>query len=428
MNYQGPKPGDGSSQEAMAKSKLASYVYEYLVHNNAPKAAEAFKNEVLGSTNTGTGEPPGFLVNWFSVFWDLYSAAPERRDKGFSSTAEARGFYDYGMIPGGSMPPMMNGLHGSQFPGAPPNGMGLPPGAEGYPPTTFAGGPPRFGGPPNAGMPSRFPPGAPMPYDMRMAAAQRMQTNARMPTNFPQSIRPMRPGSGFPQFIDSPSGTPPFQNPMMPNGVMCSSANSLMSSPGPGSHPGVAPDGSSTPQYNPMMGMPGGSGMPNQFMSGDGVSTPTSSSAGPTSVGGVNGSGMPTDGGSLSNLLNGDSSEMKQSPASVHGGSVANGGTPGGHGPGSQLASATGPGSAAGLHGPSSVQSQPGAPNSVAPNSQHPPQAMSQPPQQTPTSGADQMSQMMDFQQGNPVAHGDEAQEISKIKASLIDDFPYSSN
>lgn len=142
-------------------------------------------------------------------------------------------------------------------------------------------------------------------------------------------------------------------------------------------------------------------------MSGDGVSTPTSSSAGPTSVGGVNGSGMPTDGGSLSNLLNGDNSEMKQSPASVHGGSVANGGTPGGHGPGSQLASATGPGSAAGLHGPSSVQSQSGAPNSVAPNSQHPPQPMSQPPQQTPTSGADQMSQMMDFQQGNPGAHGD---------------------
>lgn len=139
-------------------------------------------------------------------------------------------------------------------------------------------------------------------------------------------------------------------------------------------------------------------------MPGDGVSTPTSSSAGPTSVGGVNGSGMTTDGGPLSNLLNGESSEMKQSPASVHGGSnVANGGTPGGHGPGSQLASATGPGSAAGLHGPSSVQSQPGAPNSVAPNS-HPQQPMSQQPQHTPTS---ESMGLMDFQQGNPGAHGD---------------------
>lgn len=48
--------------------RLASYVYEYLVHSNAPKAAEAFKNEVLvqqGNPNPVPAEPPGFLVNWF---------------------------------------------------------------------------------------------------------------------------------------------------------------------------------------------------------------------------------------------------------------------------------------------------------------------------------------------------------------------------
>ncbi|CAF4915765.1 unnamed protein product, partial [Rotaria socialis] len=27
------------------------------------------------------GEPPGFLLSWWCVFWDLYSAAPERRDQ-----------------------------------------------------------------------------------------------------------------------------------------------------------------------------------------------------------------------------------------------------------------------------------------------------------------------------------------------------------
>lgn len=123
-----------------------------------------------------------------------------------------------GMMPAGFYPPRQNGPPGQSSQASP---------IAGYPPTTFAGAPARFGGPPNAGMPARFPPGGPM-YDMRMAAAQRMQPNARMPTvtedksqqcilqaafqNFPAGMRPMRPGSGFPgQFIESPSGTPPFQ-------------------------------------------------------------------------------------------------------------------------------------------------------------------------------------------------------------------------
>jgi hypothetical protein len=166
------------------------------------------------------------------------------------------------------------------------------------------------------------------------------------------------------------------------------------------------------------MMMPGGSNIPAQFMPSDGVSTPTSSSAGPTSVGGGNNAGGMPDGGPLSNMLNGESADLKQSPASVHGGSNVNGGTPGGGhggGPGSHLGANAGPGSVAGGHGPGSVQSQSGAPNSVAAGPQH---SQQQNMQSGGNPGANEM--LMDFPSSGG---GDEAQEISKIKASLIEDF-----
>lgn len=181
----------------------------------------------------------------------------------------------------------------------------------------------------------------------------------------------------------------------------------------------------------------------------DGSGTPTSSTAGPTSVAGIGaphsvptaniggpssvGSGhgnMPPSvsaesqqmSSSLSNLLNGgdSSADLKQSPSSVQGiVSSMNGGTPVQHGPGSAL-----PG------GPGSVHSQSGAaPNSVNANINNP-QLQSTPQshgaQLTPTSAADNL--LLDYQSAggdNPNGEPDEGKEleISKIKASLIEGF-----
>lgn len=69
------------------------FVYEYLVHMNAPKTAETFKSELLSNQTVQVQEPPGFLATWFSIFWDLYSGDPDRRDK-CNPTQEAKAFHD----------------------------------------------------------------------------------------------------------------------------------------------------------------------------------------------------------------------------------------------------------------------------------------------------------------------------------------------
>ncbi|KAK6030629.1 hypothetical protein OSTOST_03227, partial [Ostertagia ostertagi] len=60
-----------SQSDIHAKEKLAAYVYEYLVISGATKTAEVFKEEVLNNVPNGAIKP---------YFWDLYCAAPERRD------------------------------------------------------------------------------------------------------------------------------------------------------------------------------------------------------------------------------------------------------------------------------------------------------------------------------------------------------------
>merc|ERR1719397_1062677 len=44
--------------------------------------------------NITLGEPPGFLHSWGCVFWDLYCAAPERRET-CDHSSEAKAFHDY---------------------------------------------------------------------------------------------------------------------------------------------------------------------------------------------------------------------------------------------------------------------------------------------------------------------------------------------
>uniref|UniRef100_A0AC35TXV7 LisH domain-containing protein n=1 Tax=Rhabditophanes sp. KR3021 TaxID=114890 RepID=A0AC35TXV7_9BILA len=206
------------SAEAQAAEKLQQYVYEYLVNFNFKKAAEAFKAEAsvscpnLANRTVIPGEQPGFLQSWFSVFWDLYCATPDRTNVA-NSSEEARAYLAYsGGGPMGPMPhPMMppNGMHPGQgmpfgaapSPGLPPfNQMGgMRPGPPGQmssvpsPRYPIQGGRPPFGssaespnpmyanqqrfqpGPPNMGGPPYMAPNG-FPGNMRMtpsaAAAQ----------------------------------------------------------------------------------------------------------------------------------------------------------------------------------------------------------------------------------------------------------------
>ncbi|EFX69153.1 hypothetical protein DAPPUDRAFT_62513 [Daphnia pulex] len=101
--------GKGSTvpSDAQAREKLALYVYEYLLHVGAQKAAQTFLSEIRWEKNITLGEPPGFLHSWWCVFWDLYCAAPERRDT-CDHSSEAKAFHDYPFMgpryPGGPRP------------------------------------------------------------------------------------------------------------------------------------------------------------------------------------------------------------------------------------------------------------------------------------------------------------------------------------
>ncbi|RXM96329.1 Single-stranded DNA-binding protein 2 [Acipenser ruthenus] len=90
--------------------RLALYVYEYLLHVGAQKSAQTFLSEIRWEKNITLGEPPGFLHSWWcparlpvfnpdpvssrSVFWDLYCAAPDRRET-CEHSSEAKAFHDY---------------------------------------------------------------------------------------------------------------------------------------------------------------------------------------------------------------------------------------------------------------------------------------------------------------------------------------------
>lgn len=86
------------SSEIDAKEKLIVYVYEYLTHSGAKRAAETFLQDIEwnGKGIQINPEGPGFLVNWWCVFWDLYCAAPEKSNQPEPSN-EARAFQEYNM-------------------------------------------------------------------------------------------------------------------------------------------------------------------------------------------------------------------------------------------------------------------------------------------------------------------------------------------
>uniref|UniRef100_A0A672I4H8 Single stranded DNA binding protein 3 n=1 Tax=Salarias fasciatus TaxID=181472 RepID=A0A672I4H8_SALFA len=112
-----PVPSDGQARE-----KLALYVYEYLLHIGAQKSAQTFyQRYIRWEKNITLGEPPGFLHSWWCVFWDLYCAAPERRET-CDHSSEAKAFHDYSAAAAPS--PVMGGMPpGEGMPGGP-----MPPG------------------------------------------------------------------------------------------------------------------------------------------------------------------------------------------------------------------------------------------------------------------------------------------------------------
>ncbi|CAD6192565.1 unnamed protein product [Caenorhabditis auriculariae] len=320
-----------SQNDANAKEKLSTYIYEYLSSTGASKTAETFKEEVLNNTPSFANYKPdgksSFLLDWWTVFWDLYCAAPERRDSA-DSTTEAKYFHDNFIS--GFGPCGMNG--GPPF-GAPGMGMPGPEGMMGVHPGGFPG---RF-------PPGRMPPGAMppagfgmFPGDPRMARMP--PTSMRMPpgSSFPGAqMRPGVPPAGAPPgalppgmryggFMDG-QGFPPGASGMMPNGMPMA-----MSSPGmPGA---VPPDANGPPPFMSMGGMPtSSSAMP--FGMGDTSVTMGNGSvvAPPVSEGvpSSNASGI-TPG--IATALNGD--ELKQSPASTPRAAGVTGGTPA-PGPGS---------------------------------------------------------------------------------------------
>eukprot|EP00069_Balaena_mysticetus_P019878 bmy_02632T0 len=175
------KGGKGSAvpSDSQAREKLALYVYEYLLHVGAQKSAQTFLSEIRWEKNITLGEPPGFLHSWWwcaqgwcgwdmggagggrvgkpssppaahSVFWDLYCAAPDRREA-CEHSSEAKAFQDYSAAAAPS--PVMGSM-------APNDAMASGPMAPGFFQPFMS---PRFpGGPrPTLRMPSQPPVGLP---------------------------------------------------------------------------------------------------------------------------------------------------------------------------------------------------------------------------------------------------------------------------
>uniref|UniRef100_A0A8C4GN46 Single stranded DNA binding protein 3b n=1 Tax=Dicentrarchus labrax TaxID=13489 RepID=A0A8C4GN46_DICLA len=220
-----PVPSDGQARE-----KLALYVYEYLLHIGAQKSAQTFLSEIRWEKNITLGEPPGFLHSWWCVFWDLYCAAPERRET-CDHSSEAKAFHDYSAAAAPS--PVMGGMPpGEGMPGGP-----MPPGFfQSFMSPRFAGGP---RGPPIR-MANQPPGGGPGPHPMlpnmdptrpqghpnlgpmqRMSGPRGMGPMGPGPQNFGGGMRPPHNtmGPGMPGVNMGPGTGRPWPNPNNANSV-----------------------------------------------------------------------------------------------------------------------------------------------------------------------------------------------------------------
>ncbi|XP_063995411.1 single-stranded DNA-binding protein 3 isoform X5 [Diachasmimorpha longicaudata] len=263
--------GKGSAvpSDSQAREKLALYVYEYLLHVGAQKAAQTFLSEIRWEKNITLGEPPGFLHSWWCVFWDLYCAAPERRDS-CEHSSEAKAFHDYGFVNSGYG---VNGITHNAGPAPSPLGQM----------------------PPNDGMP-----GGPMPPGFFPFMGPRYPSGPRPTVRMPQMGNDFNGPPGqtmMPNSMDPTRQGPPGMNPMNPR---MNPPRGPMGPMGPGNYgPGMRgppPNSSLGP------GGPGGPGMPPMSMAGPGgrpqwqpnTSTPMNySSSSPGNYGGPPGSTGP---------------------------------------------------------------------------------------------------------------------------------------
>ncbi|XP_054239976.1 single-stranded DNA-binding protein 3 isoform X18 [Indicator indicator] len=214
--------GKGSAvpSDGQAREKLALYVYEYLLHVGAQKSAQTFLSEIRWEKNITLGEPPGFLHSWWCVFWDLYCAAPERRDT-CEHSSEAKAFHDYSAAAAPS-PVLGNIPPNDGMPGGP-----IPPGFfQPFMSPRYAGGP-------------RPPIRMGNQHTDPWFSLQNYGSGMRPP---PNSLGPGMPGINM-----GPGAGRPWPNP--------SSANSIpYSSSSPGTY--VGPPGGGGPPGTPIMPSP----------------------------------------------------------------------------------------------------------------------------------------------------------------------------
>uniref|UniRef100_A0A8C4QWE4 Single stranded DNA binding protein 3 n=1 Tax=Eptatretus burgeri TaxID=7764 RepID=A0A8C4QWE4_EPTBU len=352
--------------DAQAREKLALYVYEYLLHVGAQKAAQTFLSEIRWEKNITLGEPPGFLHSWWCVFWDLYCAAPERRET-CEHSSEAKAFHDYQSAAAAQSPVLANlpsgdGI-GPGFYQGPPGSQHSPhpqpahtPGMMGpqvYLSSTQAFMSPRFAGVPRGphrmpsqslgGMPgtqplmpnamdhTRQPGHASMGGPMQRMTPPRAMGPQSEPWFSLQSygggVRPPHTplgGPAMPPVNMGPGGGRPWPNTSNPNSTpfSASSPGSYGGPPGSGGPPGtpIMPSpgestGSNENMYTMMTPVPPGANRPN-FSMGPGSDGPIGGMAGMESH--MNGS-----------LGSGDMDGMaKNSPNNLSGGMSNPPGTP----------------------------------------------------------------------------------------------------
>uniref|UniRef100_A0A8C7MNT5 Single-stranded DNA-binding protein 2 n=1 Tax=Oncorhynchus kisutch TaxID=8019 RepID=A0A8C7MNT5_ONCKI len=210
-------------------STLALYVYEYLLHVGAQKSAQTFLSEIRWEKNITLGEPPGFLHSWWCVFWDLYCAAPERRET-CEHSSEAKAFHDYSAaaapspilgnlptgegMPVGPVPPgFFQSFMSPRYPGGPRPPLRIPNqamGVHGNQPMLPSGmDPTRQQGHPNMGGPMQ-----------RMTPPRGMVPLA--PQNYGGGMRPplnALVGPGMPGMNMGPGGGRPWPNPQNANSL-----------------------------------------------------------------------------------------------------------------------------------------------------------------------------------------------------------------
>uniref|UniRef100_A0A673H8Y6 Si:ch211-130m23.3 n=1 Tax=Sinocyclocheilus rhinocerous TaxID=307959 RepID=A0A673H8Y6_9TELE len=199
--------------------RLALYVYEYLLHVGAQKSAQTFLSEVDCSNS------PFYIILYMfycSVFWDLYCAAPERRET-CEHSSEAKAFHDYVSINMCSLDNHDFQFMSPRYPGGPRGSLRIPNQALGPGNQTF--------------LPSGMDPTRQPGHPNMSGPMQRMTPRGMVPIGPQNYGGGMRPplnalvGPGMPGINMGPAGGRPWPNP--PNNISIP-----YSSASPGSYSG----------------------------------------------------------------------------------------------------------------------------------------------------------------------------------------------